>query len=1691
MPAHCRQRSGCHPNSSRGRRLARNLTIENLEGRQMLAADLLYTLRARPGVPDSLFGLASDASDQFQVIGNPAEPAYGEPLGSYRGEVQIHDAITGNRLRTIANPEPALGFSFGTSIAIDQNFILVGASGVDEREFDQTFPFPDLSGRAYLFDANTGDLIHTFQPDPDAVIDFEHRENLDGFGISLDIEGNYIVIGAPGIPPSEELDTNDYDDGHVYVFNRTTGNLIRRIDSPDSFFIGGSSIGFGSEVSLSQGRVVINGSLNLAPPDFSTGQAHVYDVVAGGPPLQTIAPSSPNRGFGGFLSLHGDVLAVGSSQFVNGVFEPETRIYDADDGSLSSQILVSSIESDGILLASVSAPSYLSRLYNIATGNLINEIGIPASMNPAISYDPFLPIVHWPIQIHDQRVLVSVAADGVGDHPGVYVFSLSGPANQPPTDIALTNNTIPENSTNSTLIGTFSATDPTPDETFTFSLLNSAGGRFSVVANELRVGNGNLLDFDTTTSHTITVRVTDSAGNTFNEVLQVLLTNVNEPPTDIALTPPSVVENAANSTIVGNLASNDPDSPDPQNFALLDNAGGRFTLVGDQLVVANGAAIDFETATSHSVTVQVTDASGLSLTKSLNINVIDANDPISDILLSSNTITESKVRLVHNQSTDGTLLGSELVAAGDYILASEQFGVFPTVDKRVQLIHAPSGDLVRTFQAPVVNPTASDPDGGFGGSLAVSGSRAFIGANQTKVGNIDGAGAVYVYNLANGSLLLTLNSPTPTANGLFGSSIATSGNIVAISSINESTGNVFLFNATTGQLLTTIVNPTPGALEAFGQSIAISGNTLVAGSRFDDAGGVDAGVAYIFEFNPVTLTATLSHTLTNPNLFSLKNFGSTVAISGNLVAVKDSASVGALTNVGTVHLFDRVSGNFLRTLSNPAPGATDQFGSALGIFGDFIVANSFSDIGGFNNGRVYVFQASTGILIATIVNPSPASSDEFAAQVAVSGSRIILSSRGDDTDGANRGMIYAFELSIGQAVGTLTPIGPVAGDPTTYSLLDDANGIFAIIGDQLVVADGTKIDYETATSHSVTVTATSSDGSSFTKDFAISVTNVNEAPSDLTFVGNSVSEIAASGTLVTTLSAIDPDVGSSFSYTLVDNAGGRFAVSGNTIVVANSSLIDYETNTLHVLKVRVTDAGGVSTLESFVINVIDVIEVFDFGDLPASFGTLLVGNGPRHGIFPGGPRLGAAISIESNGQPSAGATADTFDDGVIFPALLIPGLNAVFSVDASQAGKLDAFIDFGGNGNFSESERITPVGGLQLVAGVNTFTAAIPTTAGSGNRGVRFRFSTAGGLGPKGIAADGEVEDYRIDVFAPANLSSQVLPDPENPGQLLMYVRGSALNDDIAINPVGMGLRAIINGVQGALLAAPGRIVMFGLQGNDDMRINATTIPSYIDGGLGHDTIRGGNGPDRIFGRSGNDIIFGRGGVDLIYGSTGNDQLYSGTEAGILFGEGNDDLLVGTGILVGGDGVDALTATTSRNLLIGGKGGDTLTGANTNQGDILIAGTTSYDTNVDALYSLLEEWQVDAPVLNRIAHLNGSVLGGLNGSYRLNDSTVFDDSEADTITNFGTINPQRDDWVFLSANDTKVNPPGIVVVVVGGPPGGEAATLSQSLGIYTNYSTPADVNFDGDNPPASSSLRRTKPRVSSAVISRSENQSRT
>ncbi|MEM7315219.1 MAG: DUF642 domain-containing protein, partial [Planctomycetota bacterium] len=70
------------------------------------------------------------------------------------------------------------------------------------------------------------------------------------------------------------------------------------------------------------------------------------------------------------------------------------------------------------------------------------------------------------------------------------------------------------------------------------------------------------------------------------------------------------------------------------------------------------------------------------------------------------------------------------------------------------------------------------------------------------------------------------------------------------------------------------------------------------------------------------------------------------------------------------------------------------------------------------------------------------------------------------------------------------------------------------------------------------------------------------------------------------------EVLSSFTFSLTDDAGGRFAIDSSTgeITVADSSLLDYETATTHNVTVETTDAGGNTYSESMAITVDNVLD---------------------------------------------------------------------------------------------------------------------------------------------------------------------------------------------------------------------------------------------------------------------------------------------------------------------------------------------------------------------------------------------------------------------------------------------------------------------------------------------------------------------
>jgi len=166
----------------------------------------------------------------------------------------------------------------------------------------------------------------------------------------------------------------------------------------------------------------------------------------------------------------------------------------------------------------------------------------------------------------------------------------------------------------------------------------------------------------------------------------------------------------------------------------------------------------------------------------------------------------------------------------------------------------------------------------------------------------------------------------------------------------------------------------------------------------------------------------------------------------------------------------------------------------------------------------------------------------------------------------------------------------------------------------------------------------------------------------------------------------------------------------------------------------------------------------DFGDAPATYGTQGAG-AASHAIDPLATLfLGSCVDTEADGQPGAGATGDDatagtsrigacFDDedGVAFGTVLTACQTAQVTVTAAAAGTLDAWIDFNADGDFGDAgEQV--FSGQAVAAGANPLSFNVPCTAVESTTYSRFRLSSSGISSPTGAAADGEVEDYAVNI---------------------------------------------------------------------------------------------------------------------------------------------------------------------------------------------------------------------------------------------------------------------------------------------------------------------------------------------------------
>ena len=289
----------------------------------------------------------------------------------------------------------------------------------------------------------------------------------------------------------------------------------------------------------------------------------------------------------------------------------------------------------------------------------------------------------------------------------------------------------------------------------------------------------------------------------------------------------------------------------------------------------------------------------------------------------------------------------------------------------------------------------------FGESVAVSGSKIYIGSGDEHNSGGIARGAVYILEDKNGD-----------------GDYLESGEVVKLS------------NDTAGLSLPSYGN--------FGSSIAVSGDQLFVGARADDAGGTNRGAVYILEdknddgdYSGAGEVVKIDSSFKGILLSDGDSFGTSVAVDGNMLYVGAIGDDDGNTESGAVYVFTDTDGDgvftdplgsSVRKISGVTDGISlssfDYFGGSLGARDSVIyVGARGTDSGANDSGAVYVLDdinndgdyAEDGEVLV-LKNGSegitlPVSA-HFGSSIAVDSSKLYVGARGEQS---GAGVFYVFE----------------------------------------------------------------------------------------------------------------------------------------------------------------------------------------------------------------------------------------------------------------------------------------------------------------------------------------------------------------------------------------------------------------------------------------------------------------------------------------------------------------------------------------------------------------------------------------------------------------------------------------------------------------------------------------------------------
>ncbi|MBE9255807.1 FG-GAP repeat protein, partial [Synechocystis salina LEGE 00031] len=255
------------------------------------------------------------------------------------------------------------------------------------------------------------------------------------------------------------------------------------------------------------------------------------------------------------------------------------------------------------------------------------------------------------------------ASDGLLSDSQAIVITVTD-VNEAPTITSGTTANFAENGTGT--VYTVTATDPESDsityglETTGDYLLFDIDSNTGVVTFKTSPDFENPTDIGTDNVYDITVTASDGLLSD-SQAIVITVTNVNEAPTDLALSANSINENVdtTGGVLIGDLTITDPDASGNNNVLTVEGTdAGDFEIRNGNQLFFIGASPDFETKPSYDITIKTTDGA-LIYTEPFTIAVNDVNEAPTDLSLDNTSINENI------DTTGGVLIGDLTITDPD------------------------------------------------------------------------------------------------------------------------------------------------------------------------------------------------------------------------------------------------------------------------------------------------------------------------------------------------------------------------------------------------------------------------------------------------------------------------------------------------------------------------------------------------------------------------------------------------------------------------------------------------------------------------------------------------------------------------------------------------------------------------------------------------------------------------------------------------------------------------------------------------------------------------------------------------------------------------------------------------------------------------------------------------------------------